>query len=113
MARLDGQQVQLVGVYRKLYQERKKAGEAVYLGYAGVEVEGHPQAYDPQAWDGAQAIVTLGDKPRPDGEADALEGSRVQVTGTLVVRPPTDDSIAQADPEPMLRDPGPVVAAAD
>ncbi|WP_428269388.1 hypothetical protein [Haliangium sp.] len=113
LAQFDGQQVQLVGVYRKIFEEKKKGGEPAFLGYAGVEVEGHPREYDPQAWDGARAIVTIGDEPRPEGEADTLEGKRVRVTGKLVVRPPSDDSIAQPDPEPTLMDPGPVQAASD
>ena len=114
--RLDGRDVRLVGVYRKELVAKKQGRPAdQFYGHVVVEIEGHPRAYHPQAWDGARARISLGTEPRPEDEIQRFTDQRVQVTGRLVLRPASDDAsdsdAASTLPGPALFEIGEVAPA--
>jgi hypothetical protein len=106
--RLDGREVRLVGIYRKELVAKKKGRPADQLfGHVVIELEGHPRAYHPQAWDGARAMISLGTEPRPEDEIARFTDQRVRATGRLVLRPARDDDdgeVASTLPAPALLD---------
>jgi hypothetical protein len=108
LARLDGQRVVLVGTYRKRMVPKKKGQPATqFYGHAQIELTGKATDYDPQAWDGALAIVRIGTDKRPDEEIASLADRPVAVEGRLVLHPPiAEPNVAQPTPGPTLFDVG-------
>lgn len=104
----DGRQVRLVGTYRRELVAKKMGEEpTLFLGTVVIEVEGRAADYDPRKWDGALALIQLGDGPRPDDEVAQFADRRVAVEGRLVLRPPpADPEAAHEDPAPTLFEPG-------
>lgn len=108
LARLDGQRVALVGIYRKRMVAKKQGQPATqFYGYVQIELTGRATDYDPAAWSGARATVRLGTDKRPDDEIAQLADKPVHVEGRLVVHPPiADANVAATLPEPTLYDAG-------
>lgn len=108
LARFDGQRVTLVGVYRKRLVAKKQGQPATqFYGYVQIELTGKATDYDPAAWDGARAMVRLGEDKRPDDEIAQLADKPVRVEGRLVLHPPiAEASVATTLPPPTLYDAG-------
>jgi hypothetical protein len=108
LARLDGQRVVLVGIYRKRMVAKKKGQSATeFYGHAQIELTGKATDYDRSAWDGALAIVRIGTDKRPDDEFARLADQPVAVEGRLVLHPPiADPNVASSTPGPTLFDAG-------
>lgn len=110
LARLDGKRVKLVGTYRKRLVAKKQGRPATeFYGQAQIELTGKATDYDPAAWDGALAVVSLGIDKRPADEIDRFADQPVAIEGRLVLHPPPDDpSVASAMRPPTLFDLGPI-----
>ena len=110
LARLDGKRVKLVGTYRKRMVPKKQGRPATeFYGQAQIELTGKATDYDPSAWEGALAIVSLGVDPRPTDEIEKYADRPVAIEGRLVLQPPPDDpSVASAMRPPTLFDLGPI-----
>lgn len=112
LAPLDGKRVKLVGTYRKRIVPKKQGRPATeFYGQAQIELTGKATDYDPSAWDGALAIVSLGVDKRPAAEIEKFADQPVAIEGRLVLHPPPDDpSVASAMRPPTLFDLGPITA---
>lgn len=108
LARLDGQRVVLVGVYRKRMVAKKMGQPATqFYGHVQIELTGNATDYDPSARDGAPALVRLGTDKRPEAEIAELSDQPVRVEGRVVLEPPpADPNVATATPGPTLFDVG-------
>lgn len=113
MARLDGQRVRAIGIYRRELVAKKQGDEpTLFLGHVEIELDGRATDYDPSKWEGAPAKLQLGTEPRPEDEVAAFADKAVEVEGRLVLSPPVaDPDVAQEDPQPTLFDLGEVRAA--
>ena len=112
LARLDGQRVRVVGIYRRELVARKQ-GElpTLFLGHVVIELAGRTTDYDPRKWDAA-AEVSLGTEPRPADEVARFADQTVTIEGRLVLNPPAADPEAAAESlPPTLFDVGTVSAA--
>lgn len=112
LARLDGQRVRVVGIYRRELIARKQ-GEppTLFLGHVMIELSGRTTDYDPSRWD-APAAVSLGTTPRPADEVAHFTDQAVAVEGRLVLNPPPPDPEAASERlPPTLFDVGAVTAA--
>jgi hypothetical protein len=112
LARLDGQRVQVIGIYRRELVARKQ-GEppTLFLGHVTIELSGRTTDYDPSRWD-EPAAVSLGTAPRPADEVARFADQRVAVEGRLVLDPPPADPEAASERQPpTLFDLGAVTAA--
>jgi hypothetical protein len=108
LARLDGQRVVLVGIYRKRMVAKKK-GQPVtqFYGHAQIELTGKATEYDPSAPDDERALIRIGTDKRPEDEIARLTDQPVSVEGRLVLEPPiADPNVASATPGPTLFDVG-------
>ena len=112
LAHLDGKRVKLVGTYRKRMVPKKQGRPATeFYGQAQIELTGKATDYDPSAWDGALAVVSLGVDKRPSAEIEKFADQPVAIEGRLVLHPPPDDpSVATAMRPPTLFDLGPITA---
>jgi hypothetical protein len=110
LAHLDGKRVRLVGTYRKRMVPKKQGRPATeFYGQAQIELTGKATDYDPSAWEGALAIVSLGIDKRPAAEIEQFADQPVAIEGRLVLQPPPDDpSVASAMRPPTLFDLGPI-----
>ena len=110
LAPLDGKRVKLVGTYRKRLVAKKQGRPATeFYGQAQIELTGKATDYDPAAWDGALAVVSLGIDRRPADEIERFTDQPVAIEGRLVLHPPPDDpSVARAMRPPTLFDLGPI-----
>jgi len=110
LAPLDGKRVKLIGTYRKRMVAKKQGRPATeFYGQAQIELTGKATDYDPSAWDGALAVVSLGVDKRPAAEIEKFADQTVAIEGRLVLHPPPDDpSIASAMRPPTLFDLGPI-----
>jgi hypothetical protein len=110
LAPLDGKRVKLVGTYRKRLVAKKQGRPATeFYGQAQIELTGKATDYDPSAWDGALAVVSLGIDKRPSAEIEKFADQPVAIEGRLVLHPPPDDpSVASAMRPPTLFDLGPI-----
>lgn len=108
----DGKRIKLVGIYRKRMVAKKQGRPATeFYGQAQIELTGKATDYDPSAWDGALAAVSLGIEPRPDDEIATFADRPVAVEGRLVLHPPPDDpEVASAMRPPTLFELGPISA---
>jgi len=108
LARLDGQRVVLVGVYRKRMVSKKMGQPATqFYGHVQIELTGKATDYDPTARDGALALVRVGTEKRTEEEIAKFADQQVAVEGRLVVSPPiADPNVASATPGPTLFDVG-------
>lgn len=98
LATHDGDTVVVAGTYRTKMSAKGmprpgQKQEMVDLGYAAVEVPGP---------DGVVSI-DIGAEPRPAAERESLAGHRVEVSGKLVMSPPTGKAAATR-PRPRLVD---------
>lgn len=97
LARLDGQRVRVVGIYRRELIARKQGEPAtLFLGHVAIELAGRTTDYDPQRWD-EPASVSLGTAPRPSEEVQRFSDQQVAVEGRLVLNPPPDDPEAASE----------------
>lgn len=105
---LDGADVVLRGVYRQRSLPIKKGGAPRMTGTVAIELEGLPSEAIATAWDGQPMLVQLGVDERPADEIERLRDQRVEVRGTLVLRPPPASpvTVAQSVPGPRLQNPG-------
>ena len=88
VARFDGQEVELVGMYRKKLSAHKMGQPATtFMGRIVIELPGRPSEYDPTSSPDATAEIALGTKPRPADEVASMTGRKISVFGTLAIDP--------------------------
>jgi hypothetical protein len=108
--RLDGQQVRLVGIYRKHLMYKKKPRPfdntpPVFTGHIFIEVEGSPEVYSPYQLPDAKSMVRLGLQPRSPEEIERFVDKKVIVEGKLLVDVSSltpSPEVAQAAQPPVL-----------
>ena len=100
LKRLDGQSVQLTGIYRKLLEPESARPNApkVFQGTVVIELTGLASEVDARNgnW---PARVQLGEATRPAEEVAQFADRKVSVTGRLVVEPGVSEEFAEHVPD--------------
>lgn len=103
---LDGQAVELVGIYRKRLEPESARPNApmLFQGVVVIELTGLASELDPRNGDWP-ARVQLGESTRPAEEVARFADHNVSVVGRLVMKPRMSGDFAQTMPLPTLMEP--------